>query len=100
MVGFNMPVKRGDILVFYPPAEVNKGKKELKYDPFSLFSRWTGLPFLPQDDAYIKRVIGLPGDLIEIKNNAAVCAFHFDDRRIFINIIKQVLVFCNDGLII
>ncbi len=71
LIGLSFPVKRGDILVFYPPAEGNRGK-DLHYDPLSLFARWTGLPFLPQDDAYIKRVIGLPGDVIEIKKNEGV----------------------------
>ena len=71
MLGLNFPIHRGDILVFYPPPDGNRGK-DLKYDPLSLFGRWTGLPFLPQDDAYIKRVVGLPGDVIEIKGNEGV----------------------------
>ncbi|MBI2996517.1 MAG: signal peptidase I [Candidatus Melainabacteria bacterium] len=71
LLGFKFPIKRGDILVFYPPKEANKGK-DLHYDPLSLFARWTGLPFLPQDDAYIKRVIGLPGDHIEIRKEEGV----------------------------
>src|SRR3989338_1161116 len=70
-VGFNLPVQRGDILVFYPPPEGNRGK-DLRYDPLSIFARWTGLPFLPQDDAYIKRIVGLPGDIIEIKKDEGV----------------------------
>lgn len=71
LLGIKMPIQRGDILVFYPPPEANRGK-DLKYDPFNLFARWTGLPFLPQDDAYIKRVIGLPGDQIEIVKDQGV----------------------------
>ena len=71
MLNLKFPVKRGDILVFYPPAEGNRGK-DLHYDPVSVFARWTGLPFLPQDDAYIKRVIGLPGDSIEIHKGVGV----------------------------
>lgn len=71
LIGFNLPISRGDILVFYPPPEGNRGK-DLRYDPLSIFARWTGLPFLPQDDAYIKRVIGLPGDVIEIRKNEGV----------------------------
>lgn len=71
LLGFNMPIKRGDIVVFYPPPEGNRGK-DLRYDLLSIFARWTGLPFLPQDDAYIKRVIGLPGDLIEIRRDEGV----------------------------
>ena len=71
VLGFNFPIKRGDILVFYPPPDGNRGK-DLHYDPLSIFARWTGLPFLPQDDAYIKRVIGLPGDVIEIHKGDGV----------------------------
>ncbi|OGI06195.1 MAG: signal peptidase I [Candidatus Melainabacteria bacterium RIFCSPLOWO2_02_FULL_35_15] len=71
MLGLNFPTQRGDILVFYPPPEGNRGK-DLHYDPLSIFARWTGLPFLPQDDAYIKRVIGLPGDVIEIHKGEGV----------------------------
>lgn len=50
--------KRGDIMVFYPPEE------ELKTDFLSVFQRLTG--FACKDRAYIKRVIGLPGDKFEI----------------------------------
>lgn len=71
MAGLNFPIKRGDIIVFYPPPDGNRGK-DLRYDPLSIFARWTGLPFLPQDDAYIKRVIGLPGDTIEVNANEGV----------------------------
>ena len=51
--------KRGDIMVFYPPGE------ELKTDAISIFQRLSGL--FCKDVAYIKRVIGLPGDKLEIK---------------------------------
>lgn len=50
--------QRGDIMVFYPPFE------KLKYDPIRVFSRLTG--FFCKDIAYIKRVIGLPGENIKI----------------------------------
>jgi len=53
--------KRGDIMVFYPPFE------ELKNTPWKLFTRLTG--FFCKDVAYIKRVIGMPGDKFEIKTD-------------------------------
>lgn len=52
---------RGDIMIFYPPDVI------LKYDPISLFTRRTGI--LCKDIAYIKRVIGIPGDKLEIVQN-------------------------------
>lgn len=51
--------ERGDIMVFYPPAT------ELKNTPWTVFSRLTG--FFCKDIAYIKRVVGMPGDKFEIK---------------------------------
>lgn len=51
--------KRGDIMVFYPPNE------EIKTDALSVFQRLSG--FFCKDIAYIKRVVGLPGDELEIK---------------------------------
>ncbi|MDR1167428.1 MAG: signal peptidase I [Heliobacteriaceae bacterium] len=51
--------ERGDIMVFYPPFE------QLKNTPLKLFSRLTG--FFCKDIAYIKRVVGMPGDKFEIK---------------------------------
>ena len=50
--------ERGDIMVFYPPFE------KLKYTPWRVFSRRTG--FFCKDIAYIKRVIGLPGEKVKI----------------------------------
>lgn len=52
---------RGDIMVFYPPMET------LSYTPAAVFKRLTG--FFCEDVAYIKRVVGLPGEKIEIKHN-------------------------------
>ena len=56
--------KRGDIMVFYPPFE------KLKNTPWKVFSRLTG--FFCKDTAYIKRVVGMPGDTFEIKTNPKV----------------------------
>lgn len=65
------PIKRGDILVFYPPPS-EMGGKDLSYDPLHILGRLTGLPFLPYEPAFIKRVIGLPGDQIKIKKGVGV----------------------------
>ncbi len=51
--------KRGDVVVFYPPDEV------LKNDFISVLSRLTGI--FCKDIAYIKRIIGMPNDKLEIK---------------------------------
>ena len=51
--------KRGDIMVFYPPFE------QLKNSPGKVFARLTG--FFCKDIAYIKRVVGLPGEKYEVK---------------------------------
>ena len=58
---FENEPKRGDIMIFYPPFV------KLSADPISVFSRLTG--FFCKDIAYIKRVIGLPGEKLEIKQD-------------------------------
>ena len=54
--------KRGDIMIFYPPFV------KLSANPIAVFSRLTGL--FCNDVAFIKRVIGLPGEKFEIKQEA------------------------------
>ena len=51
--------KRGDIMIFYPPFV------ELDNSFSGVFRRLSG--FFCKDIAYIKRVVGMPGDRIEIK---------------------------------
>ena len=58
---FENTPQRGDIMIFYPPFV------KLKTTPWAIFSRLTG--FFCKDVAYIKRVIGLPGEKIEIKQD-------------------------------
>ena len=53
--------KRGDVMVFYPPFV------QLDESPIGIFKRLTG--FFCKDIAYIKRVVGMPGDKLEIKKN-------------------------------
>jgi len=65
-------IKRGDILVFYPPEVV------LKNDVISVFSRLSGI--FCKDIAYIKRAIGMPNDKFEIKYDEIK-----NQYRVFIN---------------
>jgi len=60
---FSKP-QRGDILVFFPPQEY------LKPTLWGKFTRAIG--FFSQDEAYIKRVIGIPGDEIHVVPNKGV----------------------------
>lgn len=64
---FYREFKRGDIVVFYPPMV------QLSSNPIKVFERLTG--FFCSDVAFIKRIIGLPGDKIEIKKNSKDGAF-------------------------
>jgi signal peptidase I len=68
------PVNRNDILVFYPPEP----EAIVKKDPLSRIMRWSGISGLlfdkesHIDTAYIKRVIGLPGDVLEVRPQTGV----------------------------
>ncbi len=72
---FENEPQRGDIMIFYPPF-VN-----LKTDAWSIFSRLTG--FFCKDIAYIKRVIGLPGEKFEIKKASNGAHYvYINDKRL------------------
>lgn len=53
-------INRGDIVVFYPPSEEKKFEKGM----ISSTLKWLGFT---NQSAYIKRVIGLPGETLEVK---------------------------------
>jgi len=57
----NKEIKRGDILVFYPPST------ELSNNIAAILARLSGI--FCKDIAYIKRVVGLPGEKFEIKKD-------------------------------
>jgi signal peptidase I len=66
------PIRRGDILVFYPPPSEMPNGKDLSNEPMTVLGRLTGLPFLPYEPAFIKRVIALPGDKIRVQRGVGV----------------------------
>lgn len=75
--------QRGDIMVFYPPST------NLSREPLPLLARLTGI--FCNDIAYIKRVIGLPGDKIEIKQEKNGSAYvYINDKKYEEDYIKSV----------
>lgn len=75
--------QRGDIMVFYPPST------QLSRKPLPLLARLTGL--LCKDIAYIKRVVGVPGDKIEIKQEPNGTSYvYINDKKYEEDYIKSV----------
>ena len=73
--------QRGDVIVFYPPSTT------LKHDIISTFARLTGLGC--KDIAYIKRIVGMPGDKLQIKKEN-------NDFFLYINGEKQIEPYIQD----
>ncbi|MBD5401450.1 signal peptidase I [bacterium] len=74
---------RGDIMVFYPPST------KLSNKPLPLLARLTGI--FCKDIAYIKRVVGMPGDKIEIKQEKDGSAYvYINDKKYEEDYIKSV----------
>lgn len=65
------PLQRGDIVVFYPPPS-EMGGRDLANDPAHILGRLTGLPLFPTEPAFIKRVIGLPGESLQVVRGVGV----------------------------
>ncbi len=87
--------QRGDIMVFYPPST------QLSRKPIPLLSRLTGI--LCKDVAYIKRVVGMPGDKVEIKReNSGVSYVYINDKRYDEDYIQSVYEYpqCPDNEIL
>lgn len=91
------PPQRGDILVFYPPEP----EAILRHDPWSVFLRLTGFSSLIYDKeskidtAFIKRVVGLPGDIIEVRPEKGV---FINGKRLdepYVNEIANTCTFVN-----
>jgi len=75
--------KRGDIMVFYPPST------KLSHKFPKVMARLTGI--YCKDIAYIKRVVGLPGDKVEIKFEDDGSAYvYINDKKYFENYVKNV----------
>jgi signal peptidase I len=65
------PFERGQIIVFYPPPAA-MGGHDLNPDIMHLLGRLTGLPIFPYEPAFVKRIIGLPGERIQIVHGEGV----------------------------
>lgn len=72
---FENSPQRGDVMIFYPPDT------KLENTPSAIFSRLTG--FFCKDVAYIKRVVGLPGEKFEIRQtNDGKSFVYINDKRL------------------
>ncbi len=89
--------QRGDILVFYPPEP----EAILKQDPWSVFLRLTGFSGILYDKesridtAFIKRVVGLPGETLDVKPGDAVYINGVRLNEPYINEVANSCTFIN-----
>lgn len=96
--------KRGDVIVFvYPETDIANSKQTLRRNPVDYMKyvfQYLIKGKMPVDDEieYVKRIIGLPGDTVDIKNNTvyindvAIEEPYLDDD-VFTNIGGSVLAF-------
>jgi signal peptidase I len=63
--------KRGEIIVFYPPP-VETGGHDLSNDLLHVLGRASGLPVFPCETAFVKRVIALPGETVQVEPGKGV----------------------------
>lgn len=67
-------LKRGDIVLFYPPKEEVPNIDDVS--PLTVLGDLTGLAMFPMRVVFIKRIIGLPGDTIEVRADDGVYVNH------------------------
>ena len=71
-ITFGQELKRGDIITFERPSKVSgveSLKAEYNYEPENLFSSFVYYVLEIGKDSYIKRLIGLPGDHVQIQSD-------------------------------
>lgn len=79
---FGRQVERGDIIVFFPPT-IETGVPD---NP--LLQSVGGLPFLPEGPpVFVKRVVGIPGDTIEVRSGQGV---FINGKKLEENYVKEL----------
>ncbi|HNM51666.1 MAG TPA: signal peptidase I, partial [Candidatus Obscuribacter sp.] len=63
--------KRGEVILFYPPAS-EPGLKRLHFDWLHIMGNLTGLPIFHRQPVFIKRVIAVAGETVEVKPGEGV----------------------------